>query len=182
MHAQVIREFRMESRKQQPTVPNEYGLTVELAEHLDLATKLSDPRRTDEHPSQRPIVAGELDVGLEALHLATVGVAIDLEVCDAKMLPVEHDHPGARPENRPPILTDRVIQAVKPGQVHDRRRLTARDHEPVQPVEILGQPHFDHLRAESAQDVGVLAEGALQRKNADSHPPNSRRNAPLPGE
>ena len=51
-------------------------------------------------PRSGSLVAGELDVGLEAPHLAAVRVPVDLEVREPEMGAVEHDHPGAGPEHR----------------------------------------------------------------------------------
>ena len=41
--------------------------------------------------------------------------------------------------------------------------------EPVEAVELLGQPHLDHLGAERAQHRRVLAEVALHGEDADRH-------------
>ena len=52
---------------------------------------------------QRLLLPRKLDGGLEALHLAPVGVPIDLEVGEPEVIAVEHDHPGARSEDGPLI-------------------------------------------------------------------------------
>ena len=64
---------------------------------------------------------------------------------------------------------DRLLQPVEPHQPRDRRRLAAGDHEPVEPVELLRQPHLYDLRAEAAQHRRVLAEVSLQGEDADRH-------------
>ena len=69
---------------------------------------------------------------------------------------------------------DRLLQAVEPHQAHDRRRLAAGDHETVEAVELLRQPHLDHVRAERAQHRRVLAKVALHSEDADRHALNCR--------
>ena len=100
MHAQVVRQLGVERREQQAAVAHEHGLAVELAEHLDLRAEVADAWRADEDAAQRDLVAGEVDVGLEALHLPAERVAIDLEVGEVEVLAIEDDHPRARAEDR----------------------------------------------------------------------------------
>ena len=125
-------------------------------------------------PAQRLGLALELQIGLEARELAAVAVALDLEVDETEMGAVEQDHPRARAEHGGREAPDRLLQAVEPHQAHDRRRLTAGDHESVEPVELLRQPHLDHLGAERAQHRRVLAKVALHCEDADRHDSNCR--------
>ena len=120
-------------------------------------------------PAQRLVVAGELEVGLEARDLPPVGVARDLEVEHAEVVAVEQDHPGARAEHRPGELAERVLEPVEADEPHDRGRLAARDHEPVEPFELLRLAHLDRLHAQPPQHRLVLAEVPLNRQNADLH-------------
>jgi hypothetical protein len=85
--------------------------------------------------------------------------------------PVEHDHPGAGPEDRSPVAPDRLVQPVQAGEPHDRRRLATRDDEPVEPVELRRQPDLDHVRSEPAQHLRVLAKRPLERQHPDPKPP-----------
>src|SRR5207253_8166497 len=78
--ARVIRQLRMEGRDDHAALAEQDRLAVELGQDLHLRARADHPRSTDEHPVQRPVVAGELELGLEARDLAPVGVAIDLEV------------------------------------------------------------------------------------------------------
>ena len=89
------------------------------------------------------------------------------------MLAVEQDHPGAGPEDGALEAADRLLEPVEPHQARDRRRLAARDDEPVEPVELLGLAHLDDVRAEPAQHRRVLAEVALDGENTDLHGANS---------
>jgi hypothetical protein len=83
--------------------------------------------------------------------------------------PVEQDHPGAGAEDGAAEALHRLVEPVEPHQASDRGRLAARDDEPVEPFEILRQPHLDHVRAEPAQRCRVLAEVALECEDADRH-------------
>jgi hypothetical protein len=138
----------MERREEQASLSHEHRLAVELSEHIDVCTRVADSRRPDEHPVHRSFLPRELDVGLEAPHLAAVRIAIDHEIGQPEMLAVEHDHPRAGAEDRFPVLADRFIEAIDPRQAHDRGRLAAGDHETVEAVELLREPYFDDFRAE----------------------------------
>ena len=115
------------------------------------------------------VLAGQLEVGLEARHLAPVRVALDLEVDEAEMVSVEHDQPGARAEDGLLEAPDRVLEPVEPHQAHEGRRLAAGDDEAVEPRELLGLAYLDGIRAEPSQHRRVLAEVPLQSEDADSH-------------
>ena len=74
-------------------------LTVELGEDLHVVAGRVDPRRADEDAAQRLVFAGQLEVGLEAGHLAAVRVAGDLDVDEAEMVALEHDQARAGAED-----------------------------------------------------------------------------------
>ena len=73
------------------------------------------------------------------------------------------------PSTGAPKLADRLLQPVEADQTHDRGRFAARNDEPVEPVELLGQPYLAHVGSERAQHRHVLAEVALHGKDADRH-------------
>src|SRR5262245_34572388 len=137
VHAQVVRELRVESRQQEAAIAYENGLLPELAHDLDARAELANARRADEDAMERDLVARELDVGLEAPHLAPVRVPVHLEIGEPEMLAVEHDHPRAGPEDGRLELPDRLVEPVELGELDDGRRLAARDDETVDPLEIL---------------------------------------------
>src|SRR5918911_4338922 len=167
VHACVVGQLGMERRDEEAALPREHGHAVVLGEHLDLRARLADARRADEDPAQRLVLTGEAQVGLEARHLAPVGVPLHLEVDEIEVVPVEDDHPGARAEDRAGERPQRLVEAVQAHQAHERRRLPARDDEPVEPLELLRQPHLDRLGAEPAQHRRVLAEVPLDGQDAD---------------
>src|SRR5712691_5596909 len=151
VHPGVVGQLRVERRDDDAPLPQENRLAVVLGEHLDLGPDVRDARCADEDAAQRLVRSLEFEIGLEARDLATVGVPLDLEVEQAEVAPVEEDHPRARAEDRGLEAANRLLEAVEPDQAADRRRLAARDDEAVEPVELLGLAHLDHVRTEPAQ-------------------------------
>ena len=96
-----LRQLGVERRDQHAAVAQQHWLTVALGEHLDAGPDVADTRRADEHPSERAVLAFDLQVRLEARNLAAVGVPLDLEVGQTEVRPVEQDHPRAGAEDRP---------------------------------------------------------------------------------
>ena len=166
----VAGQLRVEGRDEDPPLTGEDGMPVDRREDLHIRSCLADPRCPDEDRAKRLVLAGDLDVGLEARDLPTERIPLHGDVDQAEPLAIEDDHPGARPEHCALEALDRVIEPVEPGQPHDRRRFAARDDEPVEPVELMGQTHLDHIRPESPEHVHVLAEGALERQHPDLRP------------
>jgi hypothetical protein len=77
------------------------ALAVELGEDLDARACIGDARSADEHPTQRLVLPGDLEIRLEARDLAAVGIPPDRDVHQSEVVAVEEDHPGARAEHRP---------------------------------------------------------------------------------
>src|SRR5262245_49442924 len=88
VHTRVVGQLRVERRHQDAPLAQQHRLAVELGHHVDVGPHLRDPRRADEDAPQRPLVAVEVEIGLEARHLAAVCVASDLEVEHAEMVAV----------------------------------------------------------------------------------------------
>ena len=174
MHARVVGQLRVERRDQEAPLPQQHGHAVVAGEHLDVGAGVRHPRRADEHAAQRLAVVAQVEVGLEARELAAVAVALHIDVDQPEVGAVEQDHPRARAEDGRGELPDRLLEPVEPHQARDRRRLAAGDHEPVEALELLGQAHLDHVRAEPAQHRRVLAEVALDCEDTDSHRCHSR--------
>ena len=116
----------------------------------------------------RLVAVADVDVGLEALHLAAERVPLDRDVGEGEVVAVEHDHPRARAEDRRVERAQRLVEPVEAHQPRDRRRLAAGQDQAVEPVELRRQPHLDRLGAEAPQHRRVLAEVALHGKDADS--------------
>ena len=98
--ARVVGQLGMERRDEDAPLPREHGMPVVLGEDLDLRACLLDPRRADEHAAERLLVARDVEVGLEAVHLPPPRVPLDFEVDETEVIPVEDDHPRARAEDR----------------------------------------------------------------------------------
>src|SRR5580765_1024495 len=100
VHPRVVRELRMERGDQEPALPEQDRIAVELRENLDAFTDVGDSRGPDEDASQRPFLVLEREVRLEARHLTPVCVAVDADVHPADETVAPHeDHPGARAEH-----------------------------------------------------------------------------------
>src|SRR5262245_16961156 len=123
VHAGVVGQLRVERRHQDAALAQQHRLALELGEHIDAGAHLRDTWGPDEDAPQGPFVSVEVEVGLEARHLAAVGVAGDLEVEHAEVVAVEQDHPRAGAEQRPRELANRVLEPVEPHEAHDRGRL-----------------------------------------------------------
>src|SRR5262245_46879367 len=169
VHARVVRELGVESSDQEPALPEEHRLPVELGQHLDALSRSRHAGRSDEHASQRIVLSGQVEVGLEAEHLAAVSVPRDLDVDEPEMLAVEHDQARARAENRTLEAANGLLEPVEPHQAHERRRFATRDDEPVEPFELLRLAHLDRLRAEPPKHRRVLAKVPLKSEDADLH-------------
>src|SRR5579884_21461 len=165
--ARVVGELRVEGRDEEPPLARQHRMAVDLREHLDVRPRLLQPGRPDEDRVDRLVAVADAELGLEALHLAAERVAPRPEVAEAEVVAVEHDHPGAGAEDRAGERLHRLVEPVEPHQAADRGRLAARDDQPVEAVELLGQAHLDRLRAEPAQHGRVLAEVPLYGEDAD---------------
>ena len=127
-----------------------------------------EPRRADEDRAQRLVAVADVEVRLEAVHLAAERVALGRA---SRRAPRWSRSRTIIPAHVPKIgaveLAHRLVEAVEAHEARDRRRLAARDDEPVEPGELLGQAHLDRLGAEPPQHVGVLAEVPLHGEDAD---------------
>src|SRR6185437_7142344 len=167
VHASVVGQLRVEGGGQKPAVADEHRLALQLGEDFDLLAHLAHPRRSDEDASQRPVVARELEIGLEARDLAAECVPIDLEVDGPEVITVEHDHSRAGAEDRPVERGNCGIQPVKVHQAHERGRFAAGDHEAVQTLQLLRLPDLGDVRAQAPEHRRVLAKVALEGEYAD---------------
>src|SRR5215211_7768555 len=161
----------MEGDHQHVLLPRRDDVAVDLGEHLDAVAVLVDPRGADEHRAHRLAVdAGDLEVRLERADLAPERVAPAGVVGEPEVLAVEHDHPRAGAQHGragADELTQRLGEPLALDPQRHRRRLAARDHEPVEPFEVGGHADLAHLGAEVAQHPRVRLEVALEREDAD---------------
>src|SRR5215213_9420744 len=120
--ARVVRQLGVERRDEETPVAQQHGLAVVLGQHLDVRAGLANSRCADEDAAERLVVAVQREIGLERRHLPPVRVPVDDEVDEAEVLAVEHDHPGAGPEDRRRKPPQRLVEAVEPHQPHERGR------------------------------------------------------------
>ncbi len=142
-------------------------MPVDLGENLDAGAGILDPRRADEDRAHRLVAVTDVQVRLERLDLPPERVPLDAEVAEPEVVAIEDDHPGARAEDRRLERPQCLVEPVEAHQPRDRGRLAARQDQPVEPLELLGQAHLDRLRAEAAEHRRVLAEVALYGEHAD---------------
>src|SRR3954447_6687385 len=156
VHPRVVRQLRVERRDEDSALAREHRVPVDLGENSDARTGLGDPRRADEHGGEGLRLPRDLDGRLEACDLASEGVALDGQVDQPEPLPVEHDHSGAGAEDRCVESADGLVEPVEPHEAHHRGRLTARDDQAVEALELFGQAHLDRLDTEAAEHRDVL--------------------------
>src|ERR1700751_2610296 len=166
--ARIVGELRMEGGDEEPSLARQHRMAVEFGKHLDVRSRVVEPRRTDEDCPERLVSVTDVEVGLEAVRLPAECVAPGAPVAEPEVVAVEDDHPRTRSEDRAAELAHRLVEPVEPHEPADRGRLAAGDDEPVEPVELLGKPHLDRLGAEPAQHGCVLAEVALHGEQADA--------------
>src|SRR5205823_895863 len=63
--ARVVGQFGMERRDEDPPLPREHRMTVDLRQHLDAGARLLDPRRPDEDCAQRLVAVADVEIRLE---------------------------------------------------------------------------------------------------------------------
>ena len=172
MAARVVRELGVEGSDQEPALPEEHRLAVELGQHFDVLAGALHSRSPDEDAAERLLLAREVEIGFEARDLTSVGVSGDVDVEETEVLVVEHDQAGAGAENGPLEPAHSLFEPVEPHQAHECRRLAAGDDEPVEPLHLLGLPYLDRIGAEAPQHRSVVAEVALHGEDADLHVEN----------
>src|SRR5262245_38480832 len=113
----VVGQLRMERGDEEAPLAREHRMPVDLRQDLDSLSDVFDPRRADEHGAQRPRVPeklrqpGDVEVGLERRDLTSEGIAAHADVDEAQVVAVEHDHPGARPEDRRRERAHGIVEA-----------------------------------------------------------------------
>ena len=128
------------------------------------------PGGTDEDRVHRAAFQiGEFQVSFEGAHLTPEGVALGADVEDAEMVAVEHDQPGTGPEHGRPgpgQLADRVAEALPLDPERHYGRLSARNDQRVEPLELGRHADLAALAPSLTQELGVGLEVALQREHA----------------
>jgi len=157
----------MEGRGQDRALAHRHRVALVAGQHLHPVPVPLDPGSADEDRAQR-LVADSLDrqVDLEALQLATEGVAPSAGVEKAEVLGVADDQAGAGAEDRPAsrvVGAQRRLQLRRGDPLDDRRALAAGDDEAIEILDRGGGADLGYLGAELVQGAGVGLEIALQR-------------------
>ena len=123
---------------------------------------------------------GDVQVRLERVELAAIGIAPDLDIEEGEDGPVaigdptgEEDHPGAGAPHRRTgggQAQDRLGQAVGVHQASHGGRLAAGQDQGLDPGQVAGEPDFDRLGADLTQGRGVLGHVPLHGQDADPRP------------
>src|SRR5689334_13376454 len=107
--ASIVGQLRVEGGDEEPALARQHRMAVDLREHLDVRPRVLEPRRADEDGAQRLVAVPDVEVGLEAPHLAAERVAPRRVVPEAEVASVEDDHPGARAEDRAAEVAHGVV-------------------------------------------------------------------------
>src|SRR3954471_2321485 len=110
VHPRIVGQLGVERRDEEAALACEHGVAVDRREHLDVWAGVGDPRRPDEDGTHRLLEPVDVEVGLEARALTAESVALDVDVDEAEVRAREHDHPGARPEDRAGEPPDRLVE------------------------------------------------------------------------
>src|SRR4051812_38196208 len=78
--ARVVGQLRMERGDEDPPLPREHRMTVDLGEHLDVGPRLLDPRRADEDRAHRLVTVPDVEIRFEGVDLPAEGVSADADV------------------------------------------------------------------------------------------------------
>ena len=114
----------------------------------------------------------------ERIDLPAVGVALHADVHHREQgiaaldPPGQHDHAGARPEDRHALggtLPDGLDQVVGAGELGHRRGFAAGDHQAADLGEVVGVADLDRRGARLGQHATVLTEVTLEREDARFH-------------
>src|SRR4051794_14469330 len=183
VEARVAGHLRVEGRGEQVALTDRDDPTRGRTgghgrDHLDVRTHILHPGRADEHRVEGALQLRHVEVGLEGVDLPAEGVAADdhVEAADrllvrgATLDPVgQQDHPGAGAEHRHPVLgglAEGLEQVEVAGQLRHRRRLTARQDESVDRLELRGTAYRLCLRPRALEHAEVLTHVALEGEHA----------------
>src|SRR5437870_4984766 len=93
VQAGVPGHLRMERGRHQPALPNDHGAVLVPGQDVHALTDPGDRGGPDEHAPHRPDLL-HVEVGLEGVHLAAVGVAFDPDVHEPEEGLAALDLPG----------------------------------------------------------------------------------------
>ena len=170
MDAEVVRQLGVERADEEPPLAQEHRLAVQCRR---------GPRRRHPHPSTRGarMKTPRSGSGSPASSRSASKLATCLPYAfrrtemstrprwsrSRRIIPAQVPNTGLLE------APERLLEPVDPREAHDRRRLPARDHEAVEPVELVRLANLHGLGAQPAQHGCVLPEIALDRQHPDAH-------------
>ncbi len=184
MDAGLSRQLRMEGKHQQIVLPGRHYLPVVFGQDLHLGPHFGDDGGADEDAAGgAALQALESQVGFEALHLATEGVAAyrDIHhaqaglVFDPALNPLRHEnHSRAGAEQGSTgshQLENRLAQPIAHHQLPDGGALSARQDQRVHGGHLLRCPHGNRCYLKTRKGRQVLSHRALERQYANRQLP-----------
>ncbi len=138
MQGQVIAQLWVKRDRENIPLANRNRMAIDFGQNVHAIPDFLNPRSSDEHGIEGGSVEGQLS--FERRKLTPEGVSAYGDVEDAEMLPVQHDHSCTGAEDRP-SLSDEVdewtCETLSLHSQADGRRLSARDDEGIEALEIL---------------------------------------------
>ena len=179
MEASVQGEFGVErSREKAPLESGDWGPVGQACQDLDAGSDLLDDRGADEDSAKRAAVeARHRQIGLEAIDLPAEGVPPNRDVHGLQGGNTgvveslgQDDHPCAGAPHGESVgghVSQGVEQAGASHQLRDGRALAPGNDQPIQPDQILREPHLGGGSSQAAERLVVLAEIPLQGQDTD---------------
>src|SRR5207249_11383541 len=181
VHGRIVRELGMEGGDQDMSLAGHHAFPVVVDEGRHAWAEAADPRGPDEDhldgPRPLPKIGGSL--GLEALLLAPVGVALGRDVDEAQRellraldLPGEENEARAGAEDRASGIVELLQgwhELPRVHEVEEGRALAPRHDEAGDVAELLGQSYLGSLDADPIQRLAVHVEIALEGEHAQLH-------------
>jgi hypothetical protein len=189
VHARVLREFRVERSREQVPLGGEDPEIAHLGQELGAPVSTPDRRGADEHGVERRPESFYRKVGLKRLSLPPEGIAVDIDVHEAKEVGArlgdlviaalrDHDHAGAGAEERKRAFASPAFrgfeEAVGVKHLRDRRALAAGQDERVAALEVWAAADggcfglHAKVRSCALDGVKVLRNVALDGEHADA--------------
>src|SRR6185437_15676403 len=69
--SRVVGQLRGEGGDEEPSLARQHRMAVDFREHVDVGPRLLEPRGADEDRAQRLVAVTDVEICLEAVHLAT---------------------------------------------------------------------------------------------------------------
>jgi len=176
MHARIVRKLGVERRGHSTSLPDDDRICSFGGEHLDAFADFLNFWCTDENHFDRRFgtlafeIAQEFSLTDRAVDLPSVRIAADADVEGAESMLArilylggEQNRPGAGAERG--LEADELLELLEPfvsEQLQEGSRLTSRDDQAIDLVQLLGLLDEHNFRAQLFEPAAVGVEIALQ--------------------